>query len=148
MTAAKKAAATIADAIASARADLDQLRDRIVDLLAERYEIEHAPCDLAEADRRVGEIIKQARASTIFYQPGLFASTSYGSMTPSQRPCAAINSEPWQKSVLTDWQRPSSHIIPAAACHRMPERHDWARSSATFARPRSPRKSQPVRSRA
>ena len=72
MTAAKKATATIADAIAAARADLDQLRDRITDLLTERQEIERTPCDLAEAERRVGAMIEEARSSDLFYRPILF----------------------------------------------------------------------------
>ena len=78
MTAKGKAAATIADGIAAARADLDELRDRIGDLLAERKEIERAPCDRAEAERRVGEIISQARAKELFYSPSLFAPDNGG----------------------------------------------------------------------
>ena len=73
MTAAKKATPTIADAIAAARADLDQLRDRITDLLTERQEIDSTHCDRAEAERRVAEIIDQARASDLFYRPMLFS---------------------------------------------------------------------------
>lgn len=76
MTAAKKATPTIADAIAAARADLDQLRDRITDILAERQEIDSTHCDGAEAERRVAEIIEQARSSGLFYRPLLFAAHS------------------------------------------------------------------------
>ena len=62
MSAKKNAAAAIAEGIAAAQADLDQLRDRITDLRAERQEIERTPCDRTEAERRVGEIINRERA--------------------------------------------------------------------------------------
>lgn len=65
--------ATITSAVAEAQRDLDDLRDRISDLQAERQEIAAAPVDREEAERRVDGLIAAARARQVLDLPQLFS---------------------------------------------------------------------------
>ena len=65
----------IADAIASARADLDEIRDHIADLTADRQSVAAEPCDRDEAESRVAGFVQgaAARGRDLLDRPELFA---------------------------------------------------------------------------
>ena len=65
----------IADAIASARADLDEIRDHIADLTSDRQSIAAEPCDRDDAERRVAGFVKgaAARGRDLLDRPEMFA---------------------------------------------------------------------------
>jgi hypothetical protein len=67
-------ARAIADAVTQAREDLDQLRDHVGDLLAERRAVETAPIDRETAEARVRTLVEQARARghDLFHRPEMF----------------------------------------------------------------------------
>ena len=128
-TTVKKAADTIADAIAAARVDLDQLRDRIADLLGERQEIESTVCDRAEAERRVAAMIEQARTNDPFNRPLFFAADDtrfdprldhYFTETLRRNPLealAAVCPEGWAAAFLS--HRPGGGLSPDARAARL-----------------------------
>lgn len=68
-----KTAIAITSAIEQARGDLDALRDRLADLSADRDAVVAAPCDEAEAVRRVERLIQSASASGVFARHELFS---------------------------------------------------------------------------
>ena len=73
--------AAIAEAIEHARSDLDEIRGRVEDLLAERASVQSAPCDREEAERRIGELIDQAGTSDLFHRPEIFGAAP-GPLSP------------------------------------------------------------------
>ena len=85
---------TARDALAELRGDIDAVRDRIGDLVAERAETERAPVARAEAEERVAALIRGAQAADIFARPQLFAADGgadpYLNRVLAERPLEAL----------------------------------------------------------
>lgn len=62
----------MAQARSALRADLDDLRDRVADLKADRQSVASAVCDREEAESRIASLIEAAMSQALFDQPELF----------------------------------------------------------------------------
>jgi hypothetical protein len=82
----KSVLSTLRDVLDGARRDLDEIRDRIADLKEQRQQIETAPADRAEIERRVDALIERTLERT-FHFPALSEASlpPFGSFEINQR---------------------------------------------------------------
>lgn len=124
------ATATLAAALRTARADLDDLRDRLAALDAERADVEAMPVDETEAAKRVDALIAQARASGPLWCGALFNPSSGYTLADAERYAggdkantfatfAALAPDALRAHMLA--QAPKGGIAPAERARRLAE---------------------------